>query len=177
MCYDYFSASRNGCTALRRIFGGFSNEKGAIFHYLYKDNKIIPRRLEGRYKSFQHFFDRRADSRPFLCVFGTGLPASTACFRPFPPPAARAFAAKITPAPRPHTASGQGHISSPRRGTAPGQIPVSFPRSASSPCGCRGRWPGCWCSARSAPGACAPAAFCGQSPAASARCPCPGRSR
>ena len=45
LCYTHFSASRNRCTDPRRIFGGFSNQKGAIFHYLYKDNKIIPERL------------------------------------------------------------------------------------------------------------------------------------
>lgn len=81
--YDYFSASRNGCTAPRRIFGGFSNEKRPIFHYLYKDNKIIPRRLEGRYKSFQHFFDHRAISRPFLCVSSTIPSGPSIHFRAF----------------------------------------------------------------------------------------------
>lgn len=148
--YDYFSASRNGCTALRRIFGGFSNEKGPIFHYLYKDNKIIPRRLEGRYKSFQHFFDRQPITLSFLYVFGTCCHVLRTRFpafvRPWPGPG-------ITSVHRPRSASGQGHICAPQQDTGRGQIPASFPRSAPSPCGYKEQLPGCWCSARSAPGA------------------------
>ena len=47
LCYTHFSASRNGCTVPFCIFGGFPNETESIFQVLYKDNKIIPRRLEG----------------------------------------------------------------------------------------------------------------------------------
>ena len=148
--YDYFSASRNGCTALRRIFGGFSNEKGPIFHYLYKDNKIIPRRLEGRYKSFQHFFDHRLITLSFLYVFGTCRHALRTRFpafvRPWPGPG-------ITSVRRPRTASRPARTFSPQPDTAPALIPARCRWSFSSPCGCKALWRGCWCSARSAPGA------------------------
>ena len=46
----YFSASRNRCTAPRRIFGGFPNDIRGFFRHLYKDNKIIHPALAGGQK-------------------------------------------------------------------------------------------------------------------------------